>query len=335
MADRLKVVLPSLIHTDQNGFVCNRYYGNNVLDVYSLISLAQESADEDCVLLSLDIEKAFDSVCWDFLRNVLWGFGFPEEFINWIFLTHQNAQVRILNNGHLSHSIPLKKGLAQGCGLSPFLFILAIEGLANTICEDSRIPGIPLRNMSKKVAQIADDTLLSFIGSPDVVSHIKNILDHFSQESGLCLNYDKSIFIALGPHPPQWFSQDCISMFQKTHISQGFKYLGITASDKSCVLDNNYDITLDTVPGILSGLPNRPTCISGRVLHLKQLVVSKFVYKFQLLPTPNFRKLKLLNSSMFNYIWNYGRHRLRQELVFLPKHEGGFDMVTFLSPTKL
>ena len=138
----------------------------------------------------------------------------------------------------------------------------------------------------------------------------------------------------MGPHPPEWFSHDCISMFQKTYISEGFKYLGIIASDNSCVLDDNYDITLDTVPGILSGLPHRPTCISGRVLHLKQLVVSKFVYKFQLLPTPNFRKLQLLNSSLFNYVWNYGCHRLRQELVSLPKHDGGFDMVNIFVANK-
>ena len=107
LGDRVKNVLPSLIHTDQNGFVQNRYLGNNVLDVYSLIALAEDSHDDNFTLLSLDIEKAFDSVNWDFIRATLWAFGFPEEFIDWVFLTQQDAYVNILNNGHISERIKL------------------------------------------------------------------------------------------------------------------------------------------------------------------------------------------------------------------------------------
>ena len=133
LADRIKVVLPDIVHTDQNGFIKYRFMGNNILDVYALMALAQETQDENMVLLSLDIEKAFDSVFWDFLSTVLWGFGFPQEFVDWIHLTHQNACIHVLNNGYLSASIEPTRGLAQGCGLSPFLFILAVEGLATLI----------------------------------------------------------------------------------------------------------------------------------------------------------------------------------------------------------
>ena len=159
LGDRIKNVLLSLIHMDQNGFVQNRYLGNNVLDVYSLIALAEESRDDNYALLSLDIEKAFDSVNWSFIRTTLWAFGFPEEFIEWISLTQQDAYVNILNNGHLLEKIQLKQGLAQGCCLSPFLFILAIEGLANTVHADDHIPGIPAAYNYKKISLVADDSL--------------------------------------------------------------------------------------------------------------------------------------------------------------------------------
>ena len=133
LGDRVKKVLPSLLHMDQNGFVKNRYMGHNILDIYALITLAEEMDNDNLVLFSLDIEKVFDSVRWDFLRTVLWGFGFPEEFLSKVALTHENATVQILNNGHLSKTISIRCGLVQGCGLSPLLFVLAIEGLANTI----------------------------------------------------------------------------------------------------------------------------------------------------------------------------------------------------------
>ena len=114
LADRVKEVLPTLLHTDQNGFVKGRLMGNNILDIYALIAMAEEWDTDDMVLLSLDIQKAFDSVRWDFLRTVLWGFGFLEEFLIWVSLTQQNTQVQILNNGHLSKTISINCGLAQG-----------------------------------------------------------------------------------------------------------------------------------------------------------------------------------------------------------------------------
>ena len=153
--------------------------GNNVLDVYALIALTEETDNDDMVLLSLDIEKAFHSVKWDFLHTVLWGFGFLEEFLNWILLTHQNAYVQILNNGHLSHKIKINHGLAQGCGLSPFLLVLAIEGLANEVRGDIRIPGVEVGEACKKVSLVMDDTLLSFVGSVLVINRVKSVLDHF------------------------------------------------------------------------------------------------------------------------------------------------------------
>ena len=185
LADRMKLVLPDIIHTDQNGFIKRRFLGNNILDLYALMAIAQERTNEnDMVLLALDIEKAFDSVFWDYLAAVLWGFGFPQEFIDWVALTHQKAHIQILNNGWLSSSIIPYRGLPQGCGLSPLLFNLAVEGLATVIRRDQRIPGILIDQATKKIAQVADDTLLSFIGSTEVITRVKAVLDHFQKIQG-------------------------------------------------------------------------------------------------------------------------------------------------------
>ena len=336
LADRLKLVLPQIIHTDQNGFIKNRFLGNNLLDVQTLIALAEETQDDNSVLLSLDIEKAFDSVRWDYLKMVLWRFGFLEQFIDWISLTHKNAHVCILNKGFLSDPILIKQGLAQGCGLSPFLFILAIEGLANTLRNDPRIPGFEVGGMTKKVSLVADNSLLSFIGSTEVITRVKMVLDSFSNISGLHLNYDKSILIGLGPSLPDWFQDPIIANIRKIHISEGFKYLGLVTSTNLALTQSNYEINPSMVETILESIPVRNTTISGRILQAKQLVISKFVYKFQHLPSPEGKALRLFDTVLYNHIWDHRRHRLSKDVMNMSSKEGGFGMVNvFVTNTAL
>ena len=299
LGDCVKVVLPDIINTDQNGFIKCRFLGNNILDLYALIAIAKERQDEeDMILLSLDIEKAFDSVYWDHLATVLWGFGFPQEFIDWVALTQQNAHIQISNNGWLSSSITLHKGLPQGCGLSPLLFILAAEGLATVIRCDNRIPGITIDQSTKKIAQVADDTLLSFIGSKLVINRIKLVLDHFLELSGLKLNYDKSSLIALGVKQPAWFEEECVKDFKKLHISEGFDYLGLTHSTCEKKIQENFPLDPNLVNHIMDKQTYRKTSLTGRILQIKQLLASTFVYCFQLLPTPNKSFLEKIDKEI-------------------------------------
>ena len=138
LASRVANILPRLIHKDQKGFVKNRYIGNNVLDVYSLIAKAEEM-DEELILILLDIQKAFDSISWSFIEAVLDKFGFPPTFISWMITLYKGKELRIINNGVLSEAINPTRGLVQGCGLSPLIFILAMEALAGTIRKNPRI----------------------------------------------------------------------------------------------------------------------------------------------------------------------------------------------------
>lgn len=80
-------------------------------------------------ILSLDAAKAFDSVEWPYLLEILARFGLGSQFIAWVKVLYSGPRARLRINNNLS-SFDLPRGTQQGCPLSPLLFALAVEPLA-------------------------------------------------------------------------------------------------------------------------------------------------------------------------------------------------------------
>ena len=57
-----------------------------------------ENNKKEGVLLFLDLEKAFDSVEWNFLIKTLEKFNFGNDFINWIKILYKKPIFRLKNN---------------------------------------------------------------------------------------------------------------------------------------------------------------------------------------------------------------------------------------------
>ena len=146
--------MKELIHPDQKLFVQGRTIGENILDLYAIMEEADEQ-DDRFVAIMIDIEKAFDSVRWDFLWKVLRTVGLPEEFIRWIQILYTNKELRVTNHGYLSDPLTPTRGVTQGCGLSPVLFILVMEALACTIRNQVAIQGITIDLVEKKISFVA------------------------------------------------------------------------------------------------------------------------------------------------------------------------------------
>ena len=123
---QLRHILPDIIHPDQRGFIHGCRLDHGILDIYALLDLVDHD-QMDGLLCTIDIAKAFDSLDWDFVKYALRLYGFPESFIKWFDILCSNKEIRIVNNGQWSDSIKVHKGSAQGCPLSPLLFILSIE----------------------------------------------------------------------------------------------------------------------------------------------------------------------------------------------------------------
>ncbi len=140
LARRLENVLPSIISNDQTGFIKNRQLFFNIRRLLNILNDPTPSSVSE-VLLSLDAEKAFDRVEWDFLY-VLETFGFGSKFRHWVKVLYTSPVAAVRTNNNLSPFFSLQHGTRQGCPLSPRLFALVIEPLAVALRERSNIKGI-------------------------------------------------------------------------------------------------------------------------------------------------------------------------------------------------
>ena len=157
---RIRKVLPNILSEDQTCSVPGRSIFENLFllrDTIDFVTHKQLQA----AIISLDQEKAFDRVNHTFLQRVLERFNFGPDFRRWVKVIYTGISSLVINNGWLSSSFPLQRGVRQGCPLSPLLYCLVVETLGQAIRRDPSIQGIPIpgsNNKHCKVSQYADDT---------------------------------------------------------------------------------------------------------------------------------------------------------------------------------
>ncbi|GJS47284.1 RNA-directed DNA polymerase, eukaryota, reverse transcriptase zinc-binding domain protein [Tanacetum coccineum] len=140
LANRLARVIDSVISCEQTAFVKHRQILDGPLMVNEVIKWCNRKRDK-LMIFKIDFEKAFDSISWDYVLQIMKFMGFHGSWISWIRGCLNHATSSVLVNGSPTNEFHLSRGLRQGDPLSPFLFIIAMEGLHVAI-EDAIAAGL-------------------------------------------------------------------------------------------------------------------------------------------------------------------------------------------------
>ena len=205
----------------QNGFRPNRSAADNNF-ILSSIKWKSKHKRSKVHVAFVDISKAYDSVNRGILWKRLSSLGIRGNFLATIKSLYSDDCIDCNVNGLTTKPIYLKRGLRQGCSLSPVLFALYISEVGADIFLSKL--GFYLGNVCISGLLFADDLLLiarSAQGLKDLLKLVKHGFDKLK----LTINCNKSQ--VLSPEDHDW------TIFDLTHDEsltfqqvETYKYLG-------------------------------------------------------------------------------------------------------------
>ena len=157
LAERLKKVLPSLISNNQISHFKGRFIReggsiiSDILEIYDHLKIKE-------YLMTLDIEKAFDSVNHLFLITALKNYGFKEDFIKQIQILIQNQESCAINGGSPTNYFKLERGARQDDPISAYIFILVLQIACLFILQNENINGFHVFEKAFLYTAYADNT---------------------------------------------------------------------------------------------------------------------------------------------------------------------------------
>lgn len=215
LATRLAKVIHKVVHRDQSEFIPLR--STDIRGLFLNLQIPVDNPGRRAIL-SLDAAKAFDTVEWPYLWEVLKRFGLGDYFIQWVRLPYAAPTSRIHVNGDLSEPFPLyghKMGVhCHPCylrwPLNHSRLLLDHPSLLWALTGDQSQTRFPFTRMT---------TLLY----GDVDASLKNVMQVI-QQFGSLSNWSKSVLPVDDP------TISLPAAAEALKVVSSFKYLGVQVS---------------------------------------------------------------------------------------------------------
>ncbi|KAK3212741.1 hypothetical protein Dsin_017447 [Dipteronia sinensis] len=183
------------------------------------------------VAMTIDIRKAFDTLDWKFLCQVLMAFGFSQTFMDWIVSIMGSSKLSILINGSPPGYFGCSRGVRPGDPLSPLFFGIAEDFLSRLlsrmVASDQLFPiSYPIGFSAPTHLLYADDVLIFCRGTVKNLRRVVHAFRVYGSISGQLVNWSKSSIIFGSSVSPARISslQSLVGM----QIGQlPFSYLGV------------------------------------------------------------------------------------------------------------
>lgn len=297
ISNRLSLVIDSIVHTDQVGYIKGRNVSTTIRTIDDIIELYRLK-EKPGILLALDFHRAFDSINKKYMLYAFKKFGFGRNFLQWVDVLFDQSRSCIGYNGWLSSDFSLNCGIRQGCPFSPLAFVIGVELLAIRMRQDVKLKGLEVGvDKIVKVLLYADDITM-FLKDKDDVKYILLILEEFKEFAGLEINTQKSEVMVIGLRRNENWADIGLK------VVDTIKILGVHFSNSKCAsdIDMNWKDKLKKIRQLICRWERRNLGLLGKVCVIKSLLLSQCVYLLQAICLPEI-VLTEINTLLYRFLW--------------------------------
>ena len=331
LAVRVAPSLPVLISQAQSAFICKRNMHENFKFVRNTARWLHQKRKQ-AILMKINISKAFDTLSWEFLLEVLRKRGFGRRWCSWICGLLSTASSFVLANGELCQPFALGQGVRQGDSLSPTPFILAMDTLHSMLqwaVQNKLMVELGCNPRMPRVSIFADDAVLFFTPLHSDLQVISSILHIFGEATGLKINLQKSTVTTIRCDEATAAAVE--GHFQCRRQQFPILYLGLPLSIFRLQRQDLLPL-IDKFSGKLKGWKPRMLATAGRLTLTRSVLMALPIHLMSVLPLPAWA-IKIINRRCRSFVWkgeeeiNGGHCLLPWARVCSPLEAGGLGII--------
>ncbi|KAL2893859.1 LINE-1 retrotransposable element ORF2 protein [Bienertia sinuspersici] len=304
ICNRLKIVLPNLIAANQGAFVHQRFIVHNIMVCQDLVRKYGRKNSTPSCLIKLDLRKAYDTVEWEFVQEMLESLGFPDQFTSWVMECISTPMFSLVLNGIPHGFFKSKRGLRQGDPLSPLLFVLCMEYFSRIMTKMTEDPQFRFhprcRGLGLTHLCFADDLIMCCRGDKYSIEKILQDFNAFSRVSGLKANNNKTEVYACGLKEEEL--QQIIKNSGFKRGSLPFKYLGVPTCSKKIGV-GQCEKLVEAMTARIKTWSSRHLSFAGRSQLINSVLLSIHQYWAQVFVLPT-KVLRDIEKVCRAYLWN-------------------------------
>lgn len=310
LTNRLRKISNLIIEDHQTCSIIGRRMNDNIILLRDLLNNAIEKREQIVNIICGDQEKAFDMISHNYVNALLDHVNFGSFMTQNIKRLYASSFAHVTINKIVSDKIEIRSGIKQGCALSMFLYVLAIEELLIRIKKNANIRGYKiniLENNEFKVAAYADDVVGCTIDDESTEEFFKEF-ESWGKISGAKLNK---------------FKTEIIKINQNQEIKSQ-KILGIEF-DNFGIKRENVSKAINKIKQAIAIWNKVNLSLLERVIICKTFLLSKiwFVCNFIILKNEEIKEIKQL---VYNFVWNSKAELVNRNTLILPYESGGMGM---------